>query len=179
MSVIPTGASGTLLVKPREVRMVFKFIRAILEGRDDAKAVIAERDFLAAMTSIERLSPDSQAEIARGFVYVMEEFAKQVRAAFPEDRHQDYLQSLNSKFLRLQAEHYFAKARIHKARADLAEKSAGLALELVGYNFLSRSWQDIDHTINIDAPEFSAGMIGPIIESRIQAFLVKYGQTLP
>jgi len=160
--------------------MISKIFHSLLEGREDAKATIAQRDFLAVMASIESFSSDSQELIAFSFVHAMKGFAKQARATLPEHCHQDYIQFMDSSGLKLVAEHYFSQARIHKAGgADLPTKAAGLALELVGYYLVSRSWQDLNHTINIDAIGNSATMIGLDIEERIHAFLKKSGQTLP
>ncbi len=178
--VTPTRASGTLRLKPRELGMVFKFIRPFLEGIDDAKAAIAQPQFLAAMASIERLSPDSQDLIASAFLHAMEGIAKQARATLPDHCHQDYINYfMDSARLQLVAEHYFSQARIHKPSADLIAKGAGLALELVGYYLLSRSWQDFDHTISIDAPGLGAKIVGREIENRIHAFLKNQGRSLP
>jgi len=162
--------------------MVFKFIRSILEGRDDAKAAIALPDFLATMDFIERLPAHSQDVIAYSVeLAMMKNLAEQSRKYLPKQCHQekDYLQFVDSKGLKLLAEHHFSQARIHKGDADLTKKNAGLALELVGYYLLSRSWQDLDHTINIEAPGMGAAMIGVQIEARIHAFIKKYGRALP
>lgn len=162
--------------------MAFKFIRSILQGRDDAKAAIAQPEFLAAMELIESLPPVSQEVIAFAVERVMmKNLPEQSRKYLPEQCHQDkdYLQFVDSKGLKLLAEHYFSQARIRKASADLTEKGAGLALELVGYYLLSRSWQDFDHTVNMDAPGLGAPIIGSQIETRIHAFLKKQGRSLP
>ena len=162
--------------------MVFKFIRSIHEGRDDAKAAIALPEFLATMDSIERLPAHSQDVIAFSVEHgLMKTLAEDSRNYLPEQRHQDkdYLQFVDSKGLKLLAEHHFSQARIHKDDADVTKKNVGLALELVGYYLLSRSWQDLDHTINTDAPGLGATMIGSQIETRIHAFITKYGRSLP
>jgi len=161
--------------------MIPKIIRSILEGSEDAKATIAQRDFLAAMASIERLSPDSQELIAFSVERVMENLAKDSREYLPEQYHQDkdYLLFVDSKGLKLLAEHYFSKARVHKGSADITVAGAGVALELAGYYLLSRSWQDFNHTINIDALGNSATLIGLDIEQRVHVFLKKYGRSLP
>ncbi len=150
---------------------------------DDADAAITLPKFLAAMDLIESLPSLSQEVIAFGVERVlMKDIAEHFRKYLPEHCHQDkdYLQFVDSKDLKLFAEHYFSEARSHKVSVDSTPIGAGVAgLELVGYYLLSRSWQDFDHTINIDAPGLGATMIGMKIETRIHAFLKKQGRSLP
>lgn len=175
------GASSTLPLKLQGRRMAFKFIRSILQGRDDAKAAIAEPEFLVTMDFIESLPPVSQELIAFAIQRAMDNLAKGARENLPEQCRQDkdYLQFLDSKRLKLLAEHYFSQARIHRAGVEATEQAAQLALQLVGYYLLSRSWQDFDHTVNIDAPGLGAPIIGSQIETRIHAFVKKQGRSLP
>lgn len=171
--------------------MVFNFIRPILEGirsihegRDDANAAIALPEFLTIMDLIERLPANSQDAIAFSVEKaLMEKVAEDFRKYLPEQYHQekDYLQFVDSKRLRLRAEHLLTEARSHKISVDSTPTfPPGVATSwLVGYYLLSRSWQDFAHTINIDAPGLGATMIASQIETRIHAFITKYGRSLP
>lgn len=161
--------------------MVFEFIRSIVQGRDDAKAAIAEREFLKTMDLIENLAPSLQETITFGVEHELMTRAEEYRRCLPAHCQQDkdILQFINSKGLKFLAEDYFSHARIHKADTDIMKKSAGFAFDLIGYYLLSRSWQDMDHTINIDAPGLGATMIGLRIETRIHAFVKKYEGSLP
>lgn len=171
--------------------MITKMIRAVVEagravrvGRDDAKAAIAEPEFLKTMGLIEGLAPNSQELIAYAVEReLMERLAEKCRKYLPVDCQQekDYLLFTDSKGLRLLAEDYFSAARRLLSNVDgspVGPAAVG-AFELVGYYLLSRSWQDFNHDINIDAPGFGSGMIGFRVERRIGALLRKYGRTLP
>jgi len=166
--------------------MVFQFIRSIVEGRDDAKAAIAEPKFQTTMDLVEKLPQLSQETVALGIEHVlMGRLAEGTRKHLPAhcQQEKDYLQFVDSKGLQVLAEDYFAGARRVMLNQDSAPERtviSGVAgLELVGYYLLARSWQDFDHTINIDAPGLGATMIGHRIETRIHAFLKKYGRSLP
>lgn len=167
--------------------MVFKTIRqairSIHEGRDDARAAIAQPRFLTTMELIEKLSPTWQKVIAKIVEQgLMTQLADKYRKNLPAHCQQDkdYLQYADSKALRLLAESYFSEARRHNIGFDSSPEGPGVAaLELVGYYLLSRSWQDLDHSMNVDAPGLGARMIGLTIEKRIQAFISKHGRSLP
>lgn len=166
--------------------MVFDFIRSFIEGRDDAKAAIAEPEFLKTMDLIANLAPSFQETIAFGVEHeLMKTLAEDLRKNLPEHCQQDkdYLQFMTSKGLKLLAERYFSFARRAMTNPGSASEHTAIsgvaALELVGYYLLSRSWQDLDHTINIDAPGLGSTMIGFGIERRIGAFLRKHGRSLP
>lgn len=187
--VTQTGACGALPVSLGKFGMVFKFIRsiregvgAIQEGRDDAKAAMAEPKFLATMDLVETLSPVAQDVIAelveRALVKdIRERYAKYLH--LPEQSRQgiEYLRTADSKNLRLLAEHFFSEGRRVKVGIDSSPNGPGVAVfELLGYYLLAQSWQDLEHTANIDAPGLGARMIGLRIEMRIHAFLGKQKQ---
>lgn len=167
--------------------MVFKtirqIIRPILEGRDDARAAIAQPRFLTTMELIEKLSPTWQKVIAKIVEQaLMKQLAEKYRKDLPAHCQQDkdYLQYADSKALRLLAENYLSEARRHNICFDSTPEGPGVAaLELVGYYLLSRSWQDSDHSMNVDAPGLGAPMIGLKIEKRIHAFMKKHDRSLP
>jgi hypothetical protein len=168
------------------VRAVLQAGRAVRVGRDDAKAAIAEPEFLTTMELIETLPPQSRELIALGVEHELtEKLREQCRKYLPPHNHQDkdYLQFVGSGSLARLAEGYFSMARRVIQTADMTPDGPGIALvatfELVGYYLLSRSWGDFDHGISIDAPGLGSGVIGVGIERRIGELLRKHGRALP
>lgn len=161
--------------------MIFKLIGTLLDGREDAKATIAKQKVLEIMDAIESesFSPDLREAIAFGFVRLVKRYGEAARAALPEHCRQNYTAYLDSIDLKRAADHFFSEARTNLASEDLTRQIVGVSHDLAGYYLLSRSWQGIDHTVNSNAPEDSAPIIGVGIDRRIHAFLEKFGQMPP
>lgn len=166
-------------------RTIRQAIRSIREGGDDAKALTAQPKFLATMDFVERLPQPRQEAIAQWVeLSLMTELAAKCRQNLPAHCQQDrdYLQYVDSRALRDLAENYLSAARRHKISLDGAsegEDMAVAAIQLIGYYLLSRSWQDLGHSLNIDAPGFGAPMIRLTIEKRIATFIRRHGRSLP
>lgn len=165
------------------IRAVFQAGNAVNQGRDDAKAAIIEPKFAAAINLVETLPPTLQAATAYAVeLGIMKNIAEAYRKNLPQQFQQgkDFLEFVDSNQLMLLAEHYLSKARSHNISVNSTPAGAGVAaLELVGYYLFARSWQDMNHSINFDAPGQGACMIGQRIENRICVFMTKQGRSLP
>jgi hypothetical protein len=165
--------------------MVFKLIRSVLDGREDANANLSRKQFLALLDSIQQYPLESQVLIAEGFIHGMARYSANIKSTLPEHCREDYIQSVSYSELKRMAENLFALSAKMAGGMSPGEVLAALSGQLQAYYFLSRAWQDFDHSMSrsdrgsTDASMvYSAPVVGAFIESTIHGFLRKCGQTL-